>query len=128
MFGHSGTEEERIAVETACRYGSKAAAYSSSVAEDVSLKVSMDGKGPTMGQDADLSITMVNSSSEHRTVVLHSQVSVMYYTGVHKAIIGRDRTDVKIQPNEGKSSHLKSRGSVSDQRDGNAVGLATADT
>lgn len=103
MSGRSGTEQERIAVETACRYGSKAAAYSSSTAEDVSLKVSMDGKGPKMGQDADLSITMANSSAEQRTIVLHSQVSVMYYTGVHKAIIGRDRTDVNIQPNEGKS-------------------------
>lgn len=102
MFGRSGTEQERIAVETACKYGSKAAAYSSSSAEDVSLKVSMDGKGPKMGQDADLSITMLNSSAEQRTIVLHSQVSVMYYTGVHKAIIGRDRTDVNIQPNEGK--------------------------
>lgn len=102
VFGRLGTEQERIAVETACRYGSKAAAFSSSAAEDVSLKVSMDGNGPKMGQDADLSITMVNSSAEYRAVVLHSQVSVMYYTGVHKAIIGRDRTDVKIQPNEGK--------------------------
>lgn len=59
-----------------------------------------------MGQDADLSITMVNSSSEHRTVVLYSQVSIMYYTGVHKAVIGRDRTDVDILPNEGKRSGL----------------------
>ncbi|TWW57606.1 Protein-glutamine gamma-glutamyltransferase K [Takifugu flavidus] len=100
LYKHAeGTEQERIAVETACRYGSKAAAYSSSAAEDVSLKVSMDGKGPKMGQDADLSITMVNSSAEHRTIVLHSQVSVVYYTGVHKAIIGQDRTDVNIQPN-----------------------------
>lgn len=102
MLGRSGTEQERIAVETACSYGSKAAAFSSSAAEDVSLKVSMDGKGPKMGQDAELSITLLNSSAEHRTIVLHSQVSVMFYTGVHKAIIGRDRTDVSIQPNEGK--------------------------
>lgn len=93
-------------METACRYGSKAATFSTSEAEDVSVKVSMDGKGPQMGQDADLSITMVNGSSEHRTVALHSQLSVMYYTGVHKAIIGRDSTDVDIQPNEGKRSRL----------------------
>lgn len=90
-------------METACRYGSKAATFSSSEAQDVSLKVSMDGKGPEMGQDAELSITVVNGSSEHRTLVLHSQVSVMYYTGVHKAIIERDRTDVDIQPNEGET-------------------------
>lgn len=93
-------------METACRYGSKAAALSTSKAEDVSVKVSMDGKDPTVGQDADLSITMVNGSSEQRTVVLYSQVSVVYYTGVQKAIIGSDRTDVDIQPNEGKRSGL----------------------
>lgn len=91
-------------METACRYGSKAATFSTSEAEDVSVKVSMDGKGPKMGQDAELSITVVNSSSEQRTVVLHSQASVMYYTGVHKAIIVQDRTHVDLQPNEGKSA------------------------
>uniref|UniRef100_H3DJU1 Protein-glutamine gamma-glutamyltransferase K n=1 Tax=Tetraodon nigroviridis TaxID=99883 RepID=H3DJU1_TETNG len=101
LYKHAeGSEEERIAVETACKYGSKAATFSTSKAEDVSVEVSMDGEGPKMGQGADLSITLVNSSSEHRSVALHSQISVMYYTGVHKAIIGRDRTDVDIQPNE----------------------------
>lgn len=93
-------------METACRYGSKAAAYSSSSADDVTVKVSMEGKGPQMGQDAELSVAVANSSSEHRTVVLHSQVSVMYYTGVHKAIIERDRTHVDVQPNQGKGSEL----------------------
>lgn len=93
-------------METACKYGSKAATFSTSKEEDVSVEVSMDGEGPKMGQGADLSITLVNSSSEHRSVALHSQISVMYYTGVHKAIIGRDRTDVDIQPNEGKRSGL----------------------
>lgn len=97
-------------METACRYGSKAATFSTSAAEDVSVKVSMDGKGPKMGQDAELSITMVNSSSEQRTVVLHSQVSVMYYTGVHKAIIGRDRTHLDLQPNKGKHKHERPPG------------------
>lgn len=93
-------------METACRYGSKAATFSASKAEDVSMKVSLDGNDPKMGQNADLSITMVNGSSEQRTVVLYSQASVMYYTGVHKAVIGQDRTDVDIQPNEGKRSWL----------------------
>lgn len=91
-------------METACRYGSKAATFSTSKAEDVSVKVSLDGKGPKMGQDAALSITLVNGSSKQHSLILHSQVSVMYYTGVHKAIVGRDRTEVDIQPNEGKRS------------------------
>lgn len=98
----SGSEEERIAVETACKYGSKAEAFSSHIAEDVSVKVTMDGEGPKMGGDAELTILLQNSSSEQRTVALHSQVAVMYYTGVHKATVSKDQTDVDIPPNSGK--------------------------
>ncbi|XP_058495441.1 protein-glutamine gamma-glutamyltransferase K-like [Solea solea] len=103
LYKHlEGTEAERIAVETACRYGSKAEAYSSPTAEDVSIEVTMEGKGPEMGQDAELTLTLRNSSSENRTVILHSQVAVMYYTGVHKATIRKDETDVDLLPNEVK--------------------------
>ncbi|KAG7243739.1 hypothetical protein INR49_010114 [Caranx melampygus] len=96
----NGTEEERIAVETACRYGSKANAYTSPTAEDVSVEVAMDGEGPKMGGEAELNIKLKNSSSEQRTVLLHSQASVMYYTGVHKATVRKDSTDVNLLPNE----------------------------
>lgn len=98
----SGSEAERIAVETACSYGSKAESFSAPTAEDVTITVALDGQGPTMGQDADLSITLQNSSSERRMLDLHSQASVMYYTGVHKATVRRDRTDVEILPSEGE--------------------------
>lgn len=98
----SGSEAERIAVETACSYGSKAEAFSAPTAEDVTITVALDGEGPAMGQDADLSITLQNSSSERRTLDLHSQASVMYYTGVHKATVRRDRADVEILPSEGE--------------------------
>ncbi|XP_019936245.1 protein-glutamine gamma-glutamyltransferase K-like [Paralichthys olivaceus] len=101
LYKHlEGTEAERIAVETACRYGSKAAAYSSPTAEDVSVEVTMDGEGPEMGGDAELNITLRNSSSEQRTIILHSQVAVMYYTGVHKATIRKDVADIDVLPNE----------------------------
>ncbi|KAM7012000.1 protein-glutamine gamma-glutamyltransferase K-like [Tautogolabrus adspersus] len=103
LYKHSeGSEEERIAVETACSYGSKAEAYSSPTAEDVSVEVTMDGEGPRMGKDAELTIIMKNSSSEERKVMLHSQVAVMYYTGVHKSTVRRDKTDVDLLPNEKK--------------------------
>lgn len=103
LYKHpEGSEEERIAVETACRYGSKSKAYTSPTAEDVSIEVTMDGTGPQMGRDVELTISLKNSSSEARKVSLHSQVSVMYYTGVHKATVRRDRTDVELLPNEVK--------------------------
>uniref|UniRef100_A0A8C5C0V4 Protein-glutamine gamma-glutamyltransferase K n=1 Tax=Gadus morhua TaxID=8049 RepID=A0A8C5C0V4_GADMO len=93
-----GSEEERIAVETASRYGSKPETYSAPSAEDVSVQVTLDGDGPLMGSDAELSITFTNGSSEQRSVFLHSQVAVMYYTGVHKATLRRDRTEVDLPP------------------------------
>ncbi|XP_054645044.1 protein-glutamine gamma-glutamyltransferase K-like isoform X2 [Dunckerocampus dactyliophorus] len=103
LYKHpEGTEAERIAVETACRYGSKSEAYSSPAAEDVAIAVAMDGDGPQMGRDAMLTITLRNSSTEHRHILLHSQVAVMYYTGVHKATVKTDHTDLALLPTEVK--------------------------
>lgn len=100
----AGSEAERIAVETACSYGSKAEAFSSPTAEDITIAVTMEGEGPQMGRDAELNIVLQNGSSEQRTVDLHSQVAVMYYTGVHKATVRKDRLDVNILPNEGETA------------------------
>lgn len=94
-------------METACRYGSKADTYASPTAEDVSIKVAMEGEGPKMGSDAELLIKLNNSSSETRTVTLHSQLAVMYYTGVNKATVQKDKVEVELPPNEGKSDNLQ---------------------
>ncbi|XP_061539756.1 protein-glutamine gamma-glutamyltransferase K-like [Phycodurus eques] len=103
LYKHpEGTAAERIAVEMACRYGSKAEAYSSPVVEDVAIAVAMDGDGPQMGRDAELTVTLRNSSAEHRRVVLHSQIAVMYYTGVHKATVRTEHTDLDLLPTEVK--------------------------
>ncbi|KAM9445693.1 protein-glutamine gamma-glutamyltransferase K-like [Clarias gariepinus] len=95
-----GSEEERIAVETATRYGSKSSIYPPPEAMDVTLEVSMKGEGPRMGEDAELTINLKNSSSGKRRTVLHSQVAVMYYTGVHKAMMRKDDIVVELKPNE----------------------------
>lgn len=97
-------------METACSYGSKAAAYSSPTAEDVSLEVIMEGDGPRMGEDAELTIRLRNVSSEPRTVTLHSQLAVMYYTGVHKDTVKKDKVDEEILPNEGEQLGLLTNG------------------
>ncbi|XP_029971089.1 protein-glutamine gamma-glutamyltransferase K [Salarias fasciatus] len=97
------SEEERIAVETASRYGSKPEVYASPLAEDVSVEVKMDGEGPRMGADAQLNIVVKNQSSEPRRATLHSQVAVMYYTGVLKGAIKKEEISVELLPNEEKS-------------------------
>ncbi|XP_047225173.1 protein-glutamine gamma-glutamyltransferase K [Girardinichthys multiradiatus] len=97
------SEEERIAVETACRYGSKPDIYSAPAAEDVKVEVKIDGEGPRMGSDAKLSIVVKNQSSQPRQTTLHSQVAVMYYTGVLKNAIKKDNIPVDLLPNEEKT-------------------------
>uniref|UniRef100_A0A8C2AB47 Protein-glutamine gamma-glutamyltransferase K n=1 Tax=Cyprinus carpio TaxID=7962 RepID=A0A8C2AB47_CYPCA len=89
-----GSEEERIAVETACRYGSKPDIYSSPIAEDVRVEVRMEGEGPRMGGDAQLKIVVKNNSSQPRRTTLHSQVAVMYYTGVLKDTVKKDTLNI----------------------------------
>lgn len=102
-----GSEEERIAVETASRYGNKPDVYSKPMAEDVSVEVQMEGEGPRMGADAKLSIVVKNLSSQPRRTTLHSQVSIMYYTGVLKGTIKKDELPVELLPNEGLFSKFE---------------------
>lgn len=99
-----GSEEERIAVETASRYGSKPDTYSTPLAEDVIVEVKMEGEGPRMGADAQLSILVKNMSSHPRRTTLHSQVAVMYYTGVLKGTIKKEQIPVELLANEGRLS------------------------
>lgn len=104
LYKHQeGSEEERIAVETASRYGSKPDVYSPPIAEDVSVEVKMEGEGPRMGADAQLTILVKNLSSQPRRTTLHSQVAVMYYTGVLKGTIKKEQMAVELLPNEEKT-------------------------
>ncbi|KAK6325845.1 hypothetical protein J4Q44_G00051870 [Coregonus suidteri] len=104
LYKHTeGSEEERIAVETASRYGSRPDVYSTPMAEDVSVEVKMEGEGPRMGADAQLTIVVTNLSSQTRRTTLHSQVAVMYYTGVLKATFKKDTIPVELKPNEVKT-------------------------
>lgn len=96
------SEEERIAVETACQYGSKSGIYDISSANDVTVQITMDGEEPQLGADAKLAVTVKNTSAEQRTFNLHSQVAVMYYTGVYKSTVKKDQVPMELQPNEGE--------------------------
>ncbi|KAJ8387623.1 hypothetical protein AAFF_G00151730 [Aldrovandia affinis] len=104
LYKHTeGSEEERIAVETASRYGTKPDMYSSPIAEDVCMEVTMEGEGPRMGGDAQLTILLRNQSSHPRSTTLHSQVAVMYYTGVLKGTVKKEEIPVELMPNEVKT-------------------------
>ncbi|XP_072423623.1 protein-glutamine gamma-glutamyltransferase K-like [Chiloscyllium punctatum] len=78
-----GTDEERIAVVTACRHGSRPETYGDECACDVDVTVSTED-GVIMGQDFTVTISLTNTSSECRSLTLLVQAVVMYYTGVVK--------------------------------------------
>ncbi|XP_067227240.1 transglutaminase 1 like 4 [Chanodichthys erythropterus] len=98
-----GSEEERIAVETASRFGSKPTLYPSSTDNDVSIEIVIDGAGPRIGEDAKLSIVLKNKSSKQRTASLLYEVLVMYYTGVLKTTVKKDQIPVNLKPQETKT-------------------------
>ncbi|XP_076839967.1 protein-glutamine gamma-glutamyltransferase K-like [Brachyhypopomus gauderio] len=115
-----GSEEERNAVETASRYGSKPDTYSTSVADDVTIEIATKGEGPKMGEDAKLSITFKNTSSAPRSASLYSEASVIFYTGVHKATVKKDHMQVELKANEVKTlewilPYQEYRGQLMDQ-------------
>ncbi|KAF4096269.1 protein-glutamine gamma-glutamyltransferase K-like [Onychostoma macrolepis] len=98
-----GSEEERIAVETASRFGSKPTLYPSPTDNDVSIEIVMDGTGPRIGEDAKLSIVLKNTSSKQRTASLLYEVMIMYYTGVLKATVKKDQIPIDLKPQETKT-------------------------
>lgn len=98
----SGSEEERMAVEMASRYGSKPLVYPFPSANDVTIEMGMEGAGPRMGSDARLSVILKNRSSVQRSTTLLCEVKVMYYTGVLKASLKKERVPVTLKPQEGE--------------------------
>ncbi|KAA0702823.1 Protein-glutamine gamma-glutamyltransferase K [Triplophysa tibetana] len=100
LYKHpEGSEEERIAVETACQYGTKAGIYIPFGTEDVYVQITMDEE-PQLGGDAKLSTTIQNASSEQRSITFFGQVDEVYYTGVLKATVQKTRAPVDLQPGE----------------------------
>ncbi|KAG2463203.1 TGM1 glutamyltransferase, partial [Polypterus senegalus] len=97
-----GSDEERIAVETACRYGTKPNVYDGPEAEDILVEVNTE-ESVQMGSDACMKILLKNSSSTSRTIRLQGHVAVMYYTGVLKGTIKKEKTEVVLQANEEKT-------------------------
>ncbi len=91
-------------METASRFGSKPTLYPLPTDNDVSIEIVMDGTGPRIGGDAKLSIVLKNTSSKQRTASLLYEVMVMYYTGVLKDTVKKDRIPIDLKPQESEWS------------------------
>ncbi|XP_078394437.1 protein-glutamine gamma-glutamyltransferase K-like, partial [Cetorhinus maximus] len=101
-----GTDEERIAVETACRHGSRPETYADQcTASDVEVTVHTDD-GIIMGSDFTVTVGVANAGSQCRSLTLFVQAVVMYYTGVAKGSLKKDKRDVLLEPHEKKEVKL----------------------
>uniref|UniRef100_A0A671NGP5 Protein-glutamine gamma-glutamyltransferase K n=1 Tax=Sinocyclocheilus anshuiensis TaxID=1608454 RepID=A0A671NGP5_9TELE len=107
LYKHpEGSDGAQIAVETACRNGSKRSVYPLSNTEDVIIEVNMKGDGPCVGQDAVLSIILKNKCRSPRSLTLYSQVAAMYYTGAQKALVKENQTLIELKSYEDYKEHL----------------------
>uniref|UniRef100_A0ABM5EJ67 Protein-glutamine gamma-glutamyltransferase K n=1 Tax=Pogona vitticeps TaxID=103695 RepID=A0ABM5EJ67_9SAUR len=90
-----GSEEERKAVETAAKYGTKAHIYKNKEwGDDISVTVETDEA--YTGQDISLRVILKNRSAMPRSVSLNLFVAVMYYTGVTGSNFKQERRDVQV--------------------------------
>ncbi|ETE68118.1 Coagulation factor XIII A chain [Ophiophagus hannah] len=92
-----GTEEERLALETALMYGVK-----KSVAEDITSNTEVDMnvviKDSVLGSDFNVTITFQNKTSRPYTVTAYISGNVVFYTGVPKTEFKNDSFDVTLEP------------------------------
>nr|XP_056719345.1 protein-glutamine gamma-glutamyltransferase K [Euleptes europaea] len=99
LYKHpEGSEEERKAVETAAKHGTKAHIYKNKEwGEDISMTV--DTQEAYTGQDITLRVNLKNRSSMPRDVSLNLFVAVMYYTGVTGSHFKKEQRQVQIPAN-----------------------------
>uniref|UniRef100_A0A803U191 protein-glutamine gamma-glutamyltransferase n=1 Tax=Anolis carolinensis TaxID=28377 RepID=A0A803U191_ANOCA len=92
-----GTEEERLALETALMYGVK-----KSIPQDVTstLEVNMDFvvEDPTLGSDFNVTITFQNNTQSRYTATSYLSGNIVFYTGVSKNEFKNHSFNVTLEP------------------------------
>uniref|UniRef100_UPI00358EFDF0 protein-glutamine gamma-glutamyltransferase K n=1 Tax=Myxine glutinosa TaxID=7769 RepID=UPI00358EFDF0 len=98
LYKHSeGSQDERIAVELACKHGSRADFFTASNPSEVTVHVKTDERA-VMGNDVIMSVVLQNLAESSRQVCLTLQVQVMYYTGVCSTMCKREKFKVNLDP------------------------------
>ncbi|XP_066288389.1 protein-glutamine gamma-glutamyltransferase K-like [Branchiostoma lanceolatum] len=93
-----GSDQERVAVREAAKYGSYPDAYDDVIKkEDVEFYVNSHAK-IKMGEDIQITLYMKNNSKESRKVTAHLTANASYYTGTPAGKIGELEKDVTIKP------------------------------
>ncbi|CAH1269454.1 TGM1 [Branchiostoma lanceolatum] len=93
-----GSDQERVAVREAARYGSYPDAYEDVIKkEDVEFYVNSHAKYK-MGEEVHITLYMKNNSKESRHVTAHLTANASYYTGTPAGKIGELEQDVTVEP------------------------------
>uniref|UniRef100_A0A8C4Q5U7 Transglutaminase 1 n=1 Tax=Eptatretus burgeri TaxID=7764 RepID=A0A8C4Q5U7_EPTBU len=126
LYKHSeGSQDERIAVELACKHGSRADFFTASSPSEVTVAVKTDER-VVMGNDVVISVVLQNIADASRQISLTLQVQVMYYTGVCSTMCKRQKFNVNLDPNKGTSARERnSNGEKRSNRYGRACGSSS---
>uniref|UniRef100_UPI00358F213A protein-glutamine gamma-glutamyltransferase K-like n=1 Tax=Myxine glutinosa TaxID=7769 RepID=UPI00358F213A len=92
-----GSPEERIAVDTACKHGTRAQELGLQYVKDVTVVVQTD-KDVFRGSKVPVLIILNNTAAEARQVAMVVRVLAIYYTGVKKGLCKEETFDVTLKP------------------------------
>ncbi|XP_044863710.1 coagulation factor XIII A chain isoform X2 [Mauremys mutica] len=102
-----GTEEERLALETALMYGIKKQATQDTM-EQAGTDVDMDFQveNATLGSDFKVTVTFRNNSHNRYTATAYLSGNIVFYTGVTKNEFKSHTFDVTLEPLASKISEV----------------------
>uniref|UniRef100_A0ACB8FCQ6 Uncharacterized protein n=1 Tax=Sphaerodactylus townsendi TaxID=933632 RepID=A0ACB8FCQ6_9SAUR len=100
-----GTEEERLALDTALMYGVK-----KPVTQDItpSTEVDMDFQveDSAIGSDFKVNVTFKNNTKNRYTVKSYLSGSIVFYTGVSKTEFKNHSFDVRLEPAKSQTTEV----------------------
>lgn len=98
----AGTDEERLALETALMYGVKKS-HTQDVVSTAEVDMDFSVEDSTIGSDITVNITFRNNTPNLYTATSYLSGNIVFYTGVPKAEFKNHSFDVKLEPMKGKA-------------------------
>uniref|UniRef100_A0A8C4Q7F7 Transglutaminase 1 n=1 Tax=Eptatretus burgeri TaxID=7764 RepID=A0A8C4Q7F7_EPTBU len=93
-----GSEEERIAVDLACKHGALAQELSLEDLNDVTVTVKSKEE-VFIGSKVPIFVTLKNSAHQTRQLIMVVRVNVIYYTGVKKGMCKEETFNLTLEAN-----------------------------
>ncbi|XP_069469564.1 coagulation factor XIII A chain [Ambystoma mexicanum] len=101
-----GTEEERLALETALMYGVKKKTLQDVPVERSEVDMDFQVDNVVLGSDLKVIITFVNGSQERLSATSHLNGNVVFYTGVPKSEFKNKTIEVNLEPDNSQTVEL----------------------